>query len=279
MADDSNERRLFDENRRLWDEWTTIHTQGDFYDLESFKSGERGIRIEPWEQAEVGEVREKSLLHLQCHFGLDTLSWARLGAKVTGIDFSEKAVEAARQLAQDLNLSARFLVSSLYALPELLNEEFDVVYTSRGALGWLPSIERWADVVVPYLKPGGFLYLHEGHPVFWTLDDEQEESNPLRLAYDYWEGDVITCPVQGSYADPNAKVESPVEHGWNHGLGEVVTALTSRGLRLEFLHEHDFLSWPAPFLVRQDWRNFGWPEGQKGRLPLMYSLKATRPIE
>ncbi len=277
MGDRRDDKWFFEENRRLWDEWTKIHTEGDFYDVESFRNGERGVRIQPWEQAEVGDVRGSSLLHLQCHFGLDTLSWARLGAVVTGVDFSEQGIRAARALAKDVGLEARFILSSVYELPDVLDEEFDVVYASRGALGWLPSIDRWAEVVVRHLKPGGFVYVHEGHPVLWTLDDEQQQSNPVRLAYDYWEGDVITSPVQGSYADREARVESKVEHGWNHSLGEIVSALTTRGLHLEFLHEHDFVSWPVPFLIPDGERRYVWPADQTGRLPLMYSLMATRP--
>jgi SAM-dependent methyltransferase len=167
--------------------------------------------------------------------------------------------------------------SSVYEAPHVLDERFDVVYASRGALGWLPSIERWAQVVDHFLAPGGFVYVHEGHPVLWSIDDEQQASNPIRLAHDYWEGDVITSPVQGSYADPSASVRATREHGWNHGLGEILTALAQRGLRLEFLHEHRFLSWPAAFLVADPEGNYRWPEGQRGSLPLMYSLKARKP--
>ena len=276
MSPSRDERELLSQNRTLWNEWTDIHTEGNFYDVESFVDGRRPVRIEAWEQAEVGDVEGRSLLHVQCHFGLDTLSWARLGAEVTGIDFSERAIGAARALAEKVGIDARFLLSSVDELPEVLEGEFDVVYTGRGALGWLPRVERWAEVVSRYVKPGGFLYLHEGHPLLWTLDDAQQESNPLRLAYPYWEGDAISTPVEGSYADREARVESPFEHGWNHGLGEVVTALARCGLVLEFLHEQDFLAWPAPFLVEGLDGNWRWPSDQAGTLPLMYSLKARR---
>jgi SAM-dependent methyltransferase len=149
-------------------------------------------------------------------------------------------------------LEARFVLSTVYELGDVLDEEFDVVYASRGALGWLPSIERWAGVAARYVRPGGFLYLHEGHPVLWTFDETQTHSNPVRLAYGYWEGDVITTRPEGSYADRAAQVEAQAEHGWNHGLGEVVTALAKRGLHIEFLHEQDFLSWPESFLTRAE---------------------------
>ena len=271
-----DEKKLLDENRALWDEWTEIHTKGGFYDVDGFLDGTAGIKIEDWEQAEVGDVRGKRLLHLQCHFGLDTLSWARLGAQVTGIDFSPKAIAAARDLAQRAGIDARFVRSSIYDLPDVLDEEFDVVYTGRGAIGWLPSIERWADVACRYVKPGGCLYIHEGHPVLWAIEEGQTLSNPIHLGHPYWEGDVISTKVEGSYADPGAPVQAELEHGWNHGLGEVVTALARRGLRVEFLHEQDFLAWPASFLVDAGNGRYRWPADQVGTLPLMYSLKASR---
>ena len=274
MAD---EKALLEENRALWEEWTEIHTRGGFYDVEGFVDGTTGVKIEDWEQAEVGDVRGKRLLHLQCHFGLDTLSWARLGAEVTGVDFSPRAIAAARDLAARTGLAARFILSSISDLPDALDEPFDVVYTGRGAIGWLPIVKHWAEVACRYVGPGGFLYMHEGHPVLWTFDDGQTVSNPIRLAYPYWEGDVISTRVEGSYADRSAQVKAEVEHGWNHGLGEVVTALARRGLRIEFLHEHDFLAWPATFLVEAEDGRYRWPEDQPGTLPLMYSLKASRP--
>src|SRR6266496_3475313 len=128
-------------NRQLWDAWTKINFESDFYDVESFRDGRKPIRVDDWEQAEVGSVEGKTLLHLQCHFGLDTLSWARLGATVTGMDFSEEAIAAARALAAELGIPATFICSDLYRLPEVLDEQFDVVYTSGGVLEWLPDIE------------------------------------------------------------------------------------------------------------------------------------------
>jgi SAM-dependent methyltransferase len=261
----------------LWEAWTDIHTAGEFYDVGSFVDGSNPVRIEPWEQAEVGDVRGKSLLHVQCHFGLDSLSWVRLGAEVTGVDFSPKALAAARELAERTGLEARFLESSVYDLPDMLEEEFDVVYTSRGVLGWLPSVERWAEVVAGYVKPGGFLYLHEIHPVMQALDDERASSNPVHLRYDYWEGDVLTFEVEGTYADPTAEVDAEWEHGWNHGLGEIVSAVAGRGLRVDFLHEHRWLDWPLDLLEEKGNGTYGWPDDQEGSLPLMFSLRASRP--
>jgi SAM-dependent methyltransferase len=274
---DEEHARHFDDNRKLWDEWTGIHVGSEFYDVESFVDGRRPVRIDRWEQEEVGDVGGKTLLHIQCHFGLDTLSWARLGARVTGVDFSKRALEVAAGLAERVGVDARFLRSTVYDLPEVLDERFDVVYTSRGVLGWLPSIERWAEVACGFVGSGGFLYVHEAHPFVMAVADEQEGTNPIRLGFDYWEGETLSFPVQGSYADVTAEVSADVEHGWNHGLGQILTAIARRGLRIEFLHEHRTLGWDPGWLVDVGEREWGWPPDQAGTMPLAFSLKATRP--
>jgi SAM-dependent methyltransferase len=274
-----HEREIAD-NRKLWDAWTAIHTTGSFYDVQRFRDDPNDVRIAPWERAEVGGVAGKTLLHVQCHFGLDTLSWARLGAAhVTGVDFSEAAIAFARELAVETGLAdrARFVVSDVYDLPGPLAEEtFDVVYTGRGALGWLPDLGPWARAIAGFVRPGGIFFIHEGHPVMWAIDDEQP-TGELRLGYDYWGGETLTFPVEGSYADPTADVDAEVEHGWNHSLGEVVTALAASGLVIELLDEKRLLDWPAPFLTDRGDGTFAWPEGTGGTLPLMYSLRARKP--
>ena len=268
------------DNRKLWDAWTAIHTAGPFYDVPRFRDDPEDVRIEPWERAEVGDVTGKTLLHVQCHFGLDTLSWARLGAAaVTGVDFSEPAIAFATELATEVGLAdrARFIVSNVYDLPgPLEGETFDVVYTSRGTLGWLPDLRQWAEAVASFVTPGGIFYLHEGHPVLWAIDDDQTEPNEIRFAYDYWGGETLSFPVQGSYADPTAEVDAEVEHGWNHSLGEIVTLLASNGLRIEMLDEKRELGWPAPFLTETRREHWGLPSHQRGTFPLMYSLRARR---
>ncbi len=268
------------DNRKLWDAWTPIHTAGDFYDVARFRDVPDDVRIEPWEREEVGDVTGKTLLHVQCHFGLDTLSWARLGAReVTGVDFSEPAIAFARELAAEVDLAdrSRFLVSDVYDLPgPLAGETFDVVYTGRGALGWLPDLAPWAAAVAGFVKPGGIFYLHEAHPVLHAIDDDATEPNPIALGYDYWGGETLTFPVEGSYADPDADVDAEVEHGWNHSLGEIVTLLAAEGLRIELLDEKRIIDWPAPFLVPLGGGRHGWPQGQRGTLPLMFSLRARR---
>ena len=274
-----NHEREIEDNRRLWDAWTAIHTTGSFYDVQRFRDDPTDVRIEPWERAEVGDVVDRTLLHMQCHFGLDTLSWARLGARrVTGVDFSGPAIAFARELARETALEdrSRFVVSDVYELPGSLAEEtFDVVYTGRGALGWLPDLGPWARAVAQFVAPGGIFYIHEGHPAMWAIADDQP-AGELRLGYDYWGGQTLSFPVEGSYADPTAEVDAEVEHGWNHSLGEIVTELARAGLRIEFLDEKRELGWLAPFLEDRGDGRYVWPARTGGNLPLMYSLRARK---
>ena len=280
LSDDARRSdAAFAANLSLWNAWTAIHSTGEFYDLEGFKAG--GVRLRPYEIELIGEVEGRSLLHLQCHFGIDTLSWARLGARVTGADFSPAAIGLARSLALELGFpDARFIESNLYDLPDVLKGEFDIVYTSRGVLGWLPDIRAWARVVAHFLAPGGTFFITEVHPVVQAFENEGVASGELRLTYPYWEHDEpLTFEVKGSYADPTADVGVQIEHGWDHGLGEIVTALIDAGLRIETLIEHPFLDWKVDFLVEDPDHEGTWrmPPGGVGELPLMFSLLATKP--
>ncbi|WP_067803308.1 class I SAM-dependent methyltransferase [Actinomadura formosensis] len=261
-------------NKALWDERVPIHLASDFYDVAGFKAG--GQTLREFEPAEVGDVTGRRLVHLQCHFGLDTLSWARRGAHVTGLDFSEKAVEAARTVADETGLQARFVVADVYDAPMVLGETYDIVYTGLGALCWLPDIDRWAETVTSLLRPGGFVYLAEFHPFADTLDDEEGRS----VTYDYFaEGPQIWDePDAGSYADPQAPVQHTRSIEFVHGLGEVVTALTTAGLRLDFLHEHDHTLWQRFSVLERHGPAYRLPEGRP-RIPLMYTLRATRPLD
>jgi SAM-dependent methyltransferase len=271
----TGDERFLASNRALWDEWTAIHERSAFYDLDGFRRG--GVRIARHEQEEIGPVEGLSLLHLQCHFGIDTLSWARLGARVTGVDFSPRAVELARRLAAELGLEARFVESDVYRLPEVLDETFDLVYTSNGVLGWLPDIARWAAVVARFVKPGGRHYLLEIHPIAQAFENEGVAPRELRLTYPYWEHrNPLAFGTRGSYADPDAHVETETEYGWDHGLGEIVTALAEAGLRIEALREYPFLNWKLDFLVPDGEGRWVLPPGD-GELPLMFSILATRP--
>lgn len=281
-ADSAPDRAAsFAANQALWEAWTAIHATGSFYDLDEFRAG--GVRLRDEEIADVGDVTGRSLLHLQCHFGIDTLSWARLGARVTGADFSPAAIRLARELAADLGFpDATFVESNVYDLPDTLDgaEAFDIVYTSRGVLGWLPDIAAWARVVAHFVKPGGLFYISEIHPAIQAFENEGVGPAELKLAYPYWEHkDPLVFPVTGSYADETADVGDQAEHGWDHGLGEIVTALIEAGLRLEWLHESPELDWKLDFLVETAPDSGRWrlPADAGGELPLMFSLLARKP--
>ncbi|WP_336323304.1 class I SAM-dependent methyltransferase [Streptomyces lavendofoliae] len=262
-------------NRSRWDERVPIHAASDFYGLDAFRAGKDVLR--DFEVAEVGDVTGRSLLHLQCHIGLDTLSWARRGAsRVVGLDFSEPAVDVARSLAGDLGLTperAAFVAADVYDAAEAVPDTaYDIVYTGCGALNWLPDLTRWAETAASLVAPGGFLYLAEFHPLTDVLDDETGS----RVVHDYFAADAWLDETPGTYAD----FEAPTVHNrsveWQHPVGAVVSALAATGLRVEFLHEHD-ASLFARFatLVRHEDGYYRFPP-QRARVPLMYSLKATR---
>lgn len=264
----------FDVNRARWDELVDIHARSEFYDLAGFKSGKCSLR--PLEVAELGDVSGKSLLHLQCHFGMDTLSWARRGARVTGVDFSERAVERARDLAREVGHDARFVCANVYDLPEVLAETFDIVFTSYGVLCLLPDLPRWGRVAAHFVRPGGIFYLAEIHPVAFTLDDRAGSTEP-RAVYPYFHApEPYRWETVGSYADRNARVRNTVNYQWTHSLADVVNALLAAGLRLEFLHEFPYCSAPlTPYLTRSA---DGWYRlpGGADVLPLLFSLKAVK---
>jgi SAM-dependent methyltransferase len=261
-------------NRALWNEMTPIHARSVFYDVDGFKRGR--ITLGNLEREEVGDVTGKSLLHLQCHFGMDTMSWARLGASVTGVDFSDEAIPLARSLSQELGINARFIQSNIYDLPDTLNEQFDIVFTSQGALGWLPDISGWGQIVARYLKPGGMFYIAEGHP-FMLILDNNTNTEDYRVDLPYFQGaEPLRFEGDKDYADQDAKLTHP-SFEWIHSLGSIVTALTSAGLHIEFLHEFPFCAWQAlPFLEKDAdgwWRA---PEGMIS-IPMTFSLRATKP--
>lgn len=279
MPDDPKNAPYFERNLARWDEVVPIHAASEGYDVAGFLKGEKSLY--PVEMDEVGDVRGKSLLHLQCHFGMDTLNWARLGARVTGLDFSAAAVERARELAVQAG------IDDVYDAADVVHEQFDVVYTGIGALCWLPDIRAWAKVVAKLIKPGGFVYVYEGHPMLWALDSERDDQL-LVARYPYFETErPAEWSEESTYVD-GPPLENKQTYEWNHGIGEIVTALLDAGLRLEFLHEHREVAWQAlPWLVRTDGepdagsyvRRRAWrlPDHQRNACPLMYSLKATMP--
>jgi SAM-dependent methyltransferase len=261
-------------NRSRWNEVTPIHAASAFYDVAGFRAGKSSLRS--IEVEELGDVARKSLLHLQCHFGLDTLSWARLGANVTGMDFAEDAIALARSLGSELGLDARFICCDLYDLPQRLEGAFDIVFTSYGVLAWLCDLRRWAEIVAHFLNPGGTFYIVEFHP-FADVFEDAAGTNKLKLAFPYFPtGEPLAFENTSTYADRTATLSQTCEYQWVHSLGKIVTALTSAGLRVEFLHEFPYCAYSKfPFLHRDA---DGWwrlPEND-GQIPLMFSLKATK---
>ena len=260
-------------NRALWEEWTPINLRSDFYHVETF-TDPKDNRLRAYEIEHVGDVNGKDLLHLQCHFGLDTLSWARLGAKVTGVDFSNAAITEARRLATELGIEARFVQSDVYELPNNLKGTFDVVYTSRGVLGWLPELDGWARVIAHFLRRGGIFYITEMHPSLWPFDDETSE---LRVRFPYFaRSEPVRWETRGSYADRAAQVDQESEYSWPHPMSEIVNSLIGHGLRIDLLEEYPFLDWPAPFLVEAADGTWVLPDDQPGELPMFFALRAIR---
>ena len=225
-------------NQDLWNEWADINYQSDSYDVAGFVAQPDNFPEGGIVRTGVGEVAGKPLLHLQCHFGKDTLRFALLGAQVTGIDFSERAIAYARDLAAQMQLPATFIQSDLYELPQHLAGQFDIVFTSQGVLGWLPDLQRWGQVVAHFLRPGGTFFILEGHPAMHVFDDTTAE---VRVKYDYFHSDdpIITEPHVGNYADPQATVTQR-EYSWQHSMADIVNALLSNGLHIEYLREYPF---------------------------------------
>jgi SAM-dependent methyltransferase len=260
-------------NRANWDDRTGIHLASRFYDVEGWLREERKPR--PREVSALGDVTGLRLLHLQCHFGLDTLAWARAGAEVTGLDFSPVAIASAEDLARRAGLTDRstFVCADVFdAVDALDHATFDVVYVSLGALCWLPSVDRWAAQVGALVAPGGRFYLHDGHPIAWALADDN-----LCFAHGYFEeSEPYVDDSDVTYTDADRPLASRRSYEWNHGIGEIVTALVRNGLRLDWLTEHDWTDFPRfPWLTVDGEGRWFAPEGP--RVPLSFTLLARRP--
>ena len=264
---------VFAQNRASWDERVPIHVASDFYDVEGWLGEGRGPR--PHESAMLGDVSGLDLVHLQCHFGLDTLAWARVGARVTGVDFSRLAVDEAAGLARRAGLEDRatFVCANVYDAVEALGHAtYDVVYVSLGALTWLPSIDRWAEVVSALARPGGRLFVHDVHPLSDALGEHElvVEHSYFEEAEPYVDDSGLTY-TDGSYVPSTVR-----NYSWNHSLGEIVTAVIEHGLALERLEEHDWTSFARfGWLVHDADQHFSLPVGRP-RVPLSFSLVARR---
>lgn len=258
-------------NLEHWNEVTPLHDSSEFYDVEGFKKGRNTLKS--IELEEVGDVSGKSVLHLQCHFGLDTLSWARLGAKVTGVDFSDKAIALARSLSKETGIKANFICSDINKLPDVLNKKFDIVFTSYGVLTWLPDMRKWAEIISHFLKRGGMFYIVEGHPLL-NIFDNSNSATELRVTQSYFhKAEPIRWEPERDYADANAVRTAP-SYEWTHSLSDIINALLSAGLRIEFLHEFQVGSWRWIPFAKQGKDRFWHIEGD--RIPLTFSLKATK---
>lgn len=264
-------------NRANWDESVAAHLDHPSYDLEALRAG-RG-RLHPIEAGELGDVSGLRLLHLQCHFGRDSLALAQQGARVTGLDFSSEAVATASALAAELGLSdrARFVCADVHDTVAVLADEppFDIVFTSWGVLMWLPDLDRWADIVARMLAPGGRLYLAEAHPAAMVLGEGGVSGRRLpKAATPYFTREALILDSPAGYAN-DQPLENARTYEWHHGLDEVVTALIGAGLSLDWLHEHDAVAWPLfDGLVEGEGGLWRWPG--TAWLPLAFSLSATR---
>ena len=265
-------------NRANWDERVAVHLKAPGYDLSTLRAGHGKLNV--IEEAELGDVRGLRVLHLQCHFGADTLCLAQRGATVVGLDFSPAAIDAANALAVELGLTnrSRFVCADLYDAPSAIPEpaSFDLVYVTWGATCWLPDIRRWAEIVAGFLKPGGRLYYADGHPAALVLDDlvPQPDGMPGFFA-PYFERRPLTFDDPSDYADPAARLVNATNVSWLHPLSDIVCGLIDAGLSLDWLHEHANVPWRMfRILEQRDDGDWHWPD--RPWLPLAVSLQASR---
>jgi SAM-dependent methyltransferase len=262
-------------NRELWDAWTDINVRSAFYDVAAFKAAPAHQPLDAIVRAGLGDVAGKRVLHLQCHFGMDTLRVALAGGEVTGVDFSPKAIAYARALAEELGIVAHFIESDIYAFEPAT--EFDLVFSSWGVLSWLPDVRAWGRLVARALRPGGTFFLAEAHPTAMLFEAASEGSEQLRLHYPYFAvPEPIAIAVTGNYADRTSPVTG-TEYAFVHSLEDIVMALLDAGLILHELREHQHVPWQAfPFMVERAPREWVLPPGRPS-LPLGFSLRAAKP--
>jgi 2-polyprenyl-3-methyl-5-hydroxy-6-metoxy-1,4-benzoquinol methylase len=269
-------KKYFDANKELWDGFAKLHyeQESEGYNVKSFLEGQSTLKS--YELKEVGNVKDKTLLHLQCHFGLDTLSWAREGAKVTGVDISSEGIRLAKLLAQKANLEANFIESNIYDLPKILNEQYDVVYTSIGVLCWLNDLKEWGKIIANLLKPGGFFYIAEIHPFSMVFDNETKDIKDLQVYFDYFhDPKPLEFTADGSYASTK-KMEPKKEYEWAHSMSDVINSLIEAGLRIEFLNEYPFTVWQHFSFSERGSDGFYYLKNQKAEIPLLFTLKAVK---
>ena len=260
----------FEVNKKAWNSKTPVHIGSEFYDVENFKKGKTSLKF--IELEELGNIKGKSILHLQCHFGLDTLSLARLGARVTGIDISDKAIEEAKKINDELKFNAEFLCCNIFDLPNHLNKKFDIVFTSYGVIGWLPELNNWGKIISHFLKPEGTFYMVEFHPFIWMFDDEFKY-----FQYSYFQKEPIEETYSGTYADRNADILN-TSYGWNHTFSQILNSLINNGLAINFINEFPFSTFACfPNMIKTGEDKFVF-ENHKDIIPYLYSIKATKKI-
>lgn len=258
----------FEENKQSWNKRTAIHKDSAFYDLASFKKGASSLN--KIELDGLGAVAGKTILHLQCHFGMDTMSWEREGAIVTGVDLSDEAIKLANDIKTELNLNATFICCNVYDLKHHLDKKFDIVFTSYGTIGWLPDLDKWAEIIAHFLKPGGTFYIVDFHPVLWMMDEKFEH-----IKYNYFNKDVITEAVAGTYSDRNAAIKS-IEHGWNHPFSEIFNALIKQELTVQQFNEYPFSPYPCFSNLEKGPDGMWRIKGMEEKMPMLYAIKALK---
>ncbi|MBI1308072.1 MAG: methyltransferase domain-containing protein [Bacteroidetes bacterium] len=255
-------------NRQSWNNRTDTHIESEFYDVEGFKNGKTSLN--PIELELLGDVSGKKILHLQCHFGQDSISLARMGASVVGVDLSDIAINRAKVLAQSENADVRFICCDIYHLKDNLDEKFDLVFTSYGTIGWLPDMNRWAEVISHFLKPQGKFVFVEFHPVVWMFNDSFDS-----VGYNYFNSGPIIEEENGTYADREADISQNFIT-WNHSISEVINALIRNNMNIRSLDEFDY----SPYNCFRDTVE---SEPQKFRIkhlenmiPMVYSVVAVK---
>lgn len=226
------EKDYLDLNRKTWNDKVNVHVNSDFYKQQDFLDGKN--TLQQIELELLGNVKDKRILHLQCHFGQDTISLARMGATTVGADFSDKAIEVAQKLTKELDADASFICCDVYDLPNRMYQEFDIVFTSYGTIGWLPDLDKWAKVISHFLKPGGKFVFAEFHPVIWMYDDDFS-----KITYNYFKSAPILEESTGTYAEKQSDIANKTI-SWNHSLSEVFTNLLANGLSIERFNEYDY---------------------------------------
>jgi len=255
-------------NKKLWNQKVDYHMKSDFYDVNGFMSGNSSLN--KIELDLLGGITGKTILHLQCHFGQDTISLGRMGAKVTGIDLSDKAIEQAKILAQKTKVNARFICCDIYDLPNHLNEQFDIVFTSYGTIGWLPDLNKWGQIISKFLKPQGKFIFTEFHPIVWMFDYDFN-----KIEYCYFKSDAIIEEETGTYANKDAPIKSK-SITWNHSISEVINNLISNGLELNSFNEYDYSPYDCFNQTKEIAPHKFRIKHLENKIPMVYSLVATK---